>query len=392
MTRQTLTNKENTKRWRAAGWSSGGAALILTLLTGAAMPSTAQAQQPPAAKTPIEPTLHSIPATARPVFDRAADALRVAERGANSAPMDARASYRSAAQLLRQMLAIAGYSTQVAPSDGSAVATISPGGVRYDVRALRLAAYQSSSADAALLKRAATLYESAAQRLAQAQAREAMNPPNPNRTADLNQAARRNSDRTKAAQAAAAANNAEYSQVASNSLPPQRTSSGHGVSVRIMGNRQDQAAARQQGLQSLRDLYAPPSTTAAATVAAPGTAGAEDAALAEQNAAYNAAYQQALAQQAYLNALGVGPGITFGPNGSLFGGYPYGPFSYGAYGAYGGYPISSGPVTFVTPVLPSNPYAGLTATPGLYFLNPFGQSVNLNTPVTITPLPGTLFP
>jgi len=396
MMTRPVSETNNNKRICRAARPSTGSALIIALLTAAAPAALAQqapglpsAQRPAAAKTPIEPTLRSIPAAAKPVFDRAADTLRFAESGLSRAPADARQSYRTAAQDLRQMLALAGYSPRVTAPDGSEAADLTTGAIRFDVRTLRTAAYRSSSPqDAALLKRAANLYEAAGQSLTEARQREAMNRPDPAATAALNRAARANAARRSTTATAAAASGG-YSQVASNSLPPARHR-GPAVSVRVYGSHQDQVQARQQGMQALRDLYAPPATTAATAADTANEAAANEsaaaAALAAQASAYNEAYQQAAAQQAYLNALGLGPGITLGPNGSLFSSYPA-----GVYG-YGGYPLSSAPFVGVTPANPGFPYGGMIAPPTTFFQNPFGPPITLPGPVTVSPLPGLFNP
>lgn len=149
-TRSRNEHKTNTNHTKSA-LSLRGSAWVTTLTLAAATAlSTAPAAMaqkenvtaPPSAyKTPVEPTVRQVPQSLVPIFNRAADLLRIAQQRVNQGPASARASYRLAVQDFRQFLAAGGYSPNVPSTDGASVTgnTISPDDAAADLQTLRSA-------------------------------------------------------------------------------------------------------------------------------------------------------------------------------------------------------------------------------------------------------------
>jgi len=318
ITRPETNKNSRNNRGRVAAWIGNGALItMLTVATTATISSAAVAQEGTAlpaksspSKLPIEPTLRNVPQSAVPIFNRAADLLRIAQQRQRHGSPEARQSYQMAAQGFRQFLVTGGYSPNVASTDGASVAgsTITPGQVASDLRLLQNAGRQVAPQQAAILSRAAGLYASAAKNFMEGQQNASLAQSSSIRTAALNRAARAN------------AGHRGSSQVASNSMPPM--SNGRPVKVVIHGSHQDQVAARQQGLKDLTNLYAEQSATEAANQAAANQAAADQA----------AANQAALQQQAYMNQGWYQPYAPYGAYGVQT--YnPYNPYGAGLYGS-----------------------------------------------------------
>ena len=395
MTRQEIHKKENkgaaTRRVQSALISSVMVA-ALTAVTPAAQAQTVShsgrvmISEIKTTKMPIEPRLRTVPPSAAPIFQRAADMVRLAEKRLVSTPSNARPSYASALHDLRHMLVIGGYQPDVAADGSSNIGgTVSAGDVANDVRTLRMAANSAPAGDAQLLNRAANLYAAASRSLMTGDLRSALidreSTPSLrllNRTARANQVA-----------------SATVSHSASNSLPPAPATdrpvnrNARPVTVVIHGGVQARLMARQQGQQALRDLLASeqqkiaasaptPNVYGTAVNSTPGVATVTSPILAQQDAL--ALAQQQAAWAAYVNQ---GQNAMY-PNvyGTLLGASPLAPF--------GGNMVpqipSSLPTLSTAPINAITPSGGIILGPGTALIP------NPPVPTQISPLPIQVIP
>jgi hypothetical protein len=276
-----------------------------------------------AANIPADARLSRVPAQVASIFDRAGDMLGVAQdRSVTAHTASARAEYRVAARELRKFLNLGGYGRTGDP--GTLDMVVTPGQARSDAQSIRNAALdERSPLQAAILKRAAALYENAAENIVAADQRE------------IAFASSGDGGRT------------GYASASASELPPVRHTdySRPAVKVVIHGSEYSQRQARQQGIQELQAMYAQQNdneTTASAVASA--------------NAANNGYGQtgplpaypyggwltapygtNALAAQAYLNS---GQNLAYG-----------GPY-FGDYGYYPGTFLPSANGGYVTPLTP----------------------------------------
>jgi hypothetical protein len=315
--RSRNNNESNIKNIIATFTLVAASALAIAPAANAQLVNTPSPTNGSYVKTPIEPTLHRVPQSLVPIFNRAGDLLRVAQSRSMHGPERARESYRLAVQDFRQFLATGGYSANVASTDGASVAgnTITASSAAADIRVIKAAAASTTESQQATINRLASLYDQATKNFMMGDTRTALLQMPSTKTTALNKAAKANRGYTKVA--------------VSDSMPP-KTNGKRAVKVVIYGSHQDQVAARAQGNQALQNAY-----------------NEQNQEIADQNASAQAnhdqdvanqaaANQAALDQQAYAGYLnqgwnmgyapyGYNSGIVFGSNGMTYAQNPWVP-------------------------------------------------------------------